>query len=287
MKSIVVLIVFSFFSQLAYGGGGWTSGKGHGYFKLSEWWLVADQHFTGKGDIDPNITLGTYTTAIYGEYGLTDKLDVQVYFPFFSRNFHNEEVSGTLGTQSRAGRALNAVGDLDIGIKYGLITGKKIVLSAHLMLGLPTGKSSFDIDSDEIALGTGDGEFNQLIGLNASTSHQFGSTNAFATLGAEFNSRTKGFSDQTRVNVEFGGTFKEKLTLVYKLQWLNSLQNGDVSLEDGVGIFSNNIEYVSFTYELGYAVTNRFGLAFGVGGVYLAKLILANPSYSMGVYMKI
>jgi hypothetical protein len=44
--------------------------KGKGYYKLSAWRLVADQHYTDPGDIDPNSTRRTYYISAYG---LTNK----------------------------------------------------------------------------------------------------------------------------------------------------------------------------------------------------------------------
>ncbi|SMD39048.1 hypothetical protein SAMN04488029_4020 [Reichenbachiella faecimaris] len=291
MKFLNVLLtcaLVGIFANSVLAGGGWVHAKGKGYFKLSQWWVIADKHYTDTGETDPNVTMGTFNTSFYGEYGITDRLNGQIYFPFFSRSFHNEVVSGTTGSVNIPGRAVNSIGDTNIGLKYGLIVGKPVVLSAHLWLGLPLGKSDFDAnDTNTVPLLTGDGEFNQIIGLTASTSKSFGNVNAFTSLGAEFNNRTNGFSDETRVNFEVGAVIKEKLILVYKLRWLNSLQNGDSNVENGASIFSNNAEYVGYTYEVAYNITNKIGATINYGAVYSAKLIFANPSYEVGVYFNL
>jgi len=95
MKNIVVLFSFLFLSISLQAGGGWTQPKGKGYIKISEWWLIANEHFTDQGRVDPNLTNGLFNTNIYAEYGLTDRLTAIVYFPFFSRSYLNNEVSGT------------------------------------------------------------------------------------------------------------------------------------------------------------------------------------------------
>lgn len=287
LKTIFSLTVLVFFASQSYAGGGWLHAKGRGYFKLSQWWVIADKHYTDTGETDPNVTMGTFNTALYGEYGITDRLNAQIYFPFFSRSYHNEVVSGTTGNVNIPGRAVNSIGDTDIGVKYGLIVNKPVVLSAHVTLGLPLGKSDFDPnDLNTVPLLTGDGEFNQIIGLTGSTSVNIDAinTNMFFSWGAEFNNRTNGFSDETRINAEVGAVIKERLILVYKLRWLNSLQNGDSNVENGASIFSNNAEYVGYTYEVAYNVTKKFGATFNYGAVYSAKLIFANPSYEVGVY---
>jgi len=290
MKIILKLLLLTFLFFIVelpvLAGGGWVHSKGKGYFKLSQWWVVADKHYSDTGDTEPNLTMGTLNTSIYGEYGITDRLNLQLYFPFFSRSFHNAEVSNTTGMTTKPGRAVNSIGDTDIGLKYGFLTDTKIVISGHLWLGLPLGKS--DIDPNyEVQLLTGDGEFNQIIGFTASTSQSIGSTNTFASLGFEFNNRTNGFSDETRLNFEIGAVIKERLILVYKLRWLNSLKNGTSDAGTGTNIFSNNTEYLAYTYEIAYNFTSKFGITFNYGSVYSAKLIFASPSYSGGIYMNL
>ena len=289
MKKILILIAVLIGSicQNTLAGGGWTHSKGKGFLKLSQWWVVANRHYTDTGETDPNITMGTFNTSIYGEYGLTDRLNAQVYFPFFSRSYHNDQVSGTTGMVDIAGRAVNSIGDTDIGLKYALVKDKPVVVSAYFWLGLPLGKNEFDSDVDEIALFTGDGEFNQILGIVGSTSKSVGSTNFFSSVGFEYNNRTNGFSDETRVNFELGAVIKNKLILIYKLRWLNSLKNGDATLENGASIFSNNTEYVGYTYEAGYNFTDKYGISFSYGAVYSANLIFASPAYSVGIYMNL
>lgn len=287
-KNAIIVLVLLVSSHSLFAGGGWVHAKGKGYFKISQWWVVADKHYTSSGGVDPNTTMGTFNTSIYGEYGISDRWNAQIYFPFFSRSFNNEVVSKGTGEVTIKGDAVNSIGDTNIGVKYGLIVDKPVVLSAHVWLGLPLGKSDYDQNDDNvIPLLTGDGEFNQIVGLTASTSKTFGSVNVFTSLGAEFNNRTNGYSDETRVNFELGAVIKDKLILVYKLKWLNSLRNGDSNFEDGASLFSNNVEYVGYTYEIAYNVTKKFGVTANYGAVYSAKLIFASPSYEVGVYLNL
>jgi len=98
MKRLLYIIIISFFTLSSItAGGGWPQPKGKGYFKLSEWWLVSDQHYTDQGLIDPNITIGFFSTSIYAEYGITNRLTGQLYAPIFARNYHNNQVSAATG----------------------------------------------------------------------------------------------------------------------------------------------------------------------------------------------
>ena len=83
-KNNILLIAFFFlFANSVFSQ--WTKGKGKGYYKVSGWYLEADEHFTSSGDTSPNLTRSQFNVSFYGEYGITDKLDVIAYVPFFSR----------------------------------------------------------------------------------------------------------------------------------------------------------------------------------------------------------
>ena len=49
---IVLLFTFSFSKAQ------WLKEKGKGYYKLGAWSLLADEHFTNLGGVDPNATRG-------------------------------------------------------------------------------------------------------------------------------------------------------------------------------------------------------------------------------------
>lgn len=285
----LTLLLFIFYS--AHAGGGWVHQKGKGFFKLSGWWINAKNAYDRDGNSNAiGGTFSHFNVNLYGEYGLTDRLDVQVYFPFMSQSKHGDVAVSMDPTPSLLpGRSITSVGDADIGIKYGIIQNKPFVLSAHLILGIPLGQNEINtaLGADQIPLSTGDGEFNQIIGLTGSTSKSFGSVNAYTSLGFEFNNRTNGYSDETRVNFELGAVIKNKFILAYKLRWLKSSRNGSEDYEFPASLFSNNTEYLAYTYELAYNVTDKIGVAFNYAAVYNAKLILAAPTYSVGTYFNL
>ncbi|MCI5084067.1 MAG: hypothetical protein MRY78_20375, partial [Saprospiraceae bacterium] len=193
---LLVLMATSFDS---YAGGGWPQPKGKGFFKLSEWWLISDQHFTDVGLLDPNVTQGIFTTSLYAEYGFTDRLTGILYFPFFSRTYFNNIVSATTGEILSAGEAINGIADTDISLKYGLVINRSVVLSATLTLGLPFGESQGGTAGN---LQLGDGEFNQMLRLDASTSFKLGEKiDAYTSIYTGYNNRTNGFSDEWRYGV--------------------------------------------------------------------------------------
>ena len=109
MKNYLSIICFCFFTSSLLAGG-WPQPKGSGYFKLYEWWVIADRHYTDAGLIDPNVTNGIFNTSFYGEYGFTDRLTGVMNFPLFSRAYFNNSVSRTTGEITQAGEAINSIG---------------------------------------------------------------------------------------------------------------------------------------------------------------------------------
>lgn len=281
----VTLIICTLLPLFAQAGGGWTKEKGTAYYKVSQWWVVAAKHYTGDGSIDPNAKMGIYNTSFYGEYGISDRVTGIVYFPFFSRATRNAQI-GSTGTVIAPGESVNSLGDTDLAIKYRLSKPESpFVVAGTLLLGLPLG--TVDGGSDG-SLQTGDGEFNQMLRVDASRSFTIGSINAYANIYTAFNNRTENFSDEFRSGGELGAAFlKNKLWSIARVDAVKSLKNGLSSAEgsNGMTIFANNTEFVSYTYELAYYATKKLGVSASYSGAFSARLILAAPSYSVGVFL--
>lgn len=286
MKKIAIIASFILLvtTPRVFAGGGWPQPKGKFFLKLSQWWVISDQHYTNTGQIDPNLTRGAYHTSIYGEYGITDRLTGIIYFPFFSRATLNKQVSGTTGMTISEGDAINSVGDTDISVKYGLAVGQPLAISATLTLGLPLGNDSGGRDG---SLQTGDGEFNQIIAVDVSKSFQIGRYYPYLSLNAGFNNRTNNYSDEFRYGAEAGITYK-RLTAIVRLYGVQSLRNGLENFNAmGTSLFANNSEYLSFTPELAYNFSDAIGISASYGTAFSGQLIFANPSYAVGVFVKL
>ncbi len=273
IKAVFILCFSISFLHLR-AGGGWPQAKGKAYFKLSVWSLNADQHFNDSGLIVPNPSTSIFNANIYGEYGLTDRLTAMVYLPFLTRNSIGEE-------------SLTSFGDSDIGIKYGLTKPNSgIALATSLTLGIPFGKG---LSENRSILQTGDGEFNQLLQVDAGTGFQLGAMPFYTNLMIGFNNRTNGFSDEWRYGIELGtAAFNKKLSVAAKFNAVESLKNGDTTNpENFTTIFANNTEFVGVTLELGYAISEQLGIMIGIGGATRGERILARPAYNFGVFMKL
>ena len=113
-KNIITLAVLLSLSLNVFAGGPWVKSQGKFYAKLSEWWIVFDQHYTDQGLLDPNVTTGIYNTFLYTEYGITDRWTGIVNAALFSRNYMNNLRSITTSDIIVAGEAINTIGDIDL-----------------------------------------------------------------------------------------------------------------------------------------------------------------------------
>lgn len=279
IRKIPIIILFlSIGLTVAYAGGGWPQPKGKGYFKLSQNFIISPYYYSPSGEIIDITTISLFTTSVYAEYGFTSRLTGILYFPFFVRSTLNEVQYSPSG-RVEPGDSFQSIGDTDISVKYGLVVNKPIVVSATLLLGLPLGETA---GGNSQILQSGDGEFNQMIRIDAS--HSFHPKPVYVSAYAAFNNRTNGFSDEVRFGAEVGLTLK-KFIPILKLNIVESLYNGESGVSTQNGIFSNNTEYFSPTLELNYQIAKKIGIS-GSGGFALAgRNILAAPNWSLGAYM--
>lgn len=287
MKNITLSIVFIIFSiNISIAGGPWPQQKGKGYFKLSESWIIFNQHFTDAGLIDPNVTTGIFNTNFYGEYGITDRFTGIVNGPFFTRNYMNNLVSETTGEILVPGEAINTLGDIDLGLKYGFKLGSiQLPISATLILGLPTGNPSGGTQGN---LQTGDGEFNQMIQVDAGAGFNITpKINSYFSTYVGFNNRTNGFSEEFRYGLEYGlGFMERKLWIIGRLTGVESFKNGETAATTtSTSLFANNTEFTSFSVEAAYYVSKRVGFSASYAGAFRGEIIAAAPTYSLGIFL--
>ncbi len=280
MKKLPYALLLALILPASVLGGGWPQPKGKGFFKLSEFFLIGTGFYNDDGSEQlgdfPTTTI--YITNFYGEYGLTDRVTVGTYIPLFYRAVRNTQ-QFLSGAPDNEGDSRSSIGDIDVFIKYGLIYNKPFVLSASLTLGVPTGKSNGLITS-------GDGEFNQLLKLEAG--YGFQKIPLFLGLGAGYNNRTRGFSSEVHIDAEIGYTFSEKITLIVKSRNLVSLRNREAPDTSNTGIFGDRIS----TYTLGPEIfINNVFKNIGFSANYFFNLggrnTLVGAPFSAGFFMKL
>ena len=281
-KKIVLVCFLSLFiqAQFAVAGGGWPQKKKKGFFKLNQSVISASRFFNPNGEVIDITTISLYTTSLYGEYGITDRFTAIAYVPFFVRSTLNETRNEQTNTLISPGDELNAVGDMDIGIKYGLTPNNKYATSLTLLLGLPIGETQ---GGDSQILQTGDGEFNQLIMFDIGRGYNTFYMNA----GVGFNNRTNNFSDEFRYTFEIGYTGIKNLVATLKVNGVESFNNGDNMALTGNGVFANNTEYFAYGPEISYAFKDKYGISGTAFFAFSGRRILAAPNLGIGVFLKL
>lgn len=278
MKNIL-LSIFLLAGAETFAGGGWPIGKKKSYIKLGQNAIVSPFYYSPSGEIVDIRTTSLFTTSLYAEYGLSDRLTAILYMPFFVRATLNE-VQYRQSGRIDEGEVLNAFGDTDISFKYSLVKDKPIVVSTTILLGLPFGETRGGASG---ILQSGDGEFNQLLRVDAS--HSFYPKPLYASAYVGINNRTKNFSDDFRAGAEVGYTFKSKLVTILKFDLVQSFFNRSTLVADN-GIFSNNTEYVSPSVELAYVVNKKWGVSALAGFALAGRNILAAPNLGVGIFVK-
>lgn len=132
---IVLLFTFSFSKAQ------WLKEKGKGYYKLGAWSLLADEHFTNLGGVDPNATRGLFISSFFAHYGLSNKVNLITYIPFFVKNYQFAQISKTTGKEYKPRREFNSLGDINLAVEFKITPLSKWAFSGTLLLGIPSGKT--------------------------------------------------------------------------------------------------------------------------------------------------
>ncbi len=256
--------------------GGWLPGKRQGTFWLDQQIMVTSRFFGPDGQLVRIPNTQVFITRLRAEYGLSARLAVVRSAPLFFRTAVSTQMYGPDGyTTSRD--VLNAFGDLDLGLKYALIKDRPFVLSAGLVLGVPTGNTN---GGNTGMLRSGDGEFNQMLQLEAG--HQAPGSPVRTSVMAGFNHRTRGFSHELHFRLESTRCFGGKWAAGAGFEAVRSLLNGDAPEVSGT-LFSNNVSYMSAGPTLLFQASKNLMFTGTARFVFAAKNTLASPLAAFGL----
>jgi len=286
-KIISTVLIFLLAYSSTFAGGGWPKEKNTYYLKLASFLLSADENFNKFGDRNDLLTQGLFNISVYGEYGITDRLTAVAHIPFLARTFENELFENGVQNPSFPGRDQNTFGDIELGLKYGLLKAGKFSWTAGITLGIPTGNSDGGVNEP---LATGDGEFNQIIrtdlGISLYNSKEF---SLYGNVYGGVNFRSEDFSNEFRGGLELGAGFLDsKLWVVAKLDTTQSFNDGDRDFSNGGSVFfANNAEVTSLSPEVSYYFTKKIGISASTSIPLSGKFVYANASYSAGIFIDV
>ena len=167
MKRLLLFVLFTLIAMpLVQSQSGWTQNQNAGYFKLNQSAIRADQFFNPDGNLIDITTTSVYSTVFYGEYGLNDRLTALLNAQLFVRSTINELESRVDGAVI-PGDEFNSLGEIQLGLKYGIVDSGPVVLAASTQLKLPSGKN---VGGNTELLQSGDGAWGAIGMLHASHS---------------------------------------------------------------------------------------------------------------------
>ena len=248
--------------------GGWTQPKGKGYFKLSEQIVSANSLFRTDGvKWEIPVTVNRYTTNLYGEFGILDRVTIVGYMPIYQHlNLDGDDPSTGLG-------------DWDVGVRIGILTNRATVVSLQAMAGLPFG----DADRENL-LWTGDGEFNQHISLQVG--HSLYPMPAYLKGEIGFNNRKSNdnpeddYTDEIRYGLEAGYTISERVGISVWLRGVDAVGKSELDPR-------NDFQYLSFGPEVHLYVTSTAGITASVTKFIQGRNVLDAPAWEFGLFMKL
>lgn len=252
--------------------GGWTQPKGRGYFKLSQQVVRADAITRPNGERhDIHTTVSGYTTSLYGEFGLLERVTLVGYMPFYTS--FSADVDGIPSS--------SGIGDWDVGLRIGILTGGPTVVSLQAMAGLPLGDSG-----DDLIFWTGDGEFNQHFSLQIG--HSLYPVPAYLKGEIGFNNRKSSdnpedsYADELRYSLEAGYTVAERLGVSLWLRGVEALDRADDEFHR-----RNDIEYLSFGPQVSFYITPNAGITASMSRFTRSHNMLDAPAWEIGLFLKL
>lgn len=279
MRSILSLIFLFIFTSITYGQ---ILEKGHAQFRLSQQFISSDSYFN-EGSLNslretkPIRTNSIYSTLLSGQYGISDRLSVMGLFPVFVRVTVNGLKYNQSGTESRGG-ALNSFGDAELGLRYAIRKAKPVQIVAFVTLGIPFGKRGDLTDSTNLQ--TGDGELNQIAGIELRHSLADFNFSGYTS----FNNRSENYSNEIRYGFEAGysgSVFGVKI----RYNVIKSLFNED-GLNSLNGIFSNHREVFSPGIEASFTISKKFTVFVSSDFITAGRNTLNAPLWSIGIQLK-
>lgn len=266
---LTLFIAFSLSFQQTWAGA-WTQKKGSGYYKLDFRYLSGEKIYDSTGTKFPIPKFTDITVGAFGSYGITNDLTVFLGAAVFKSVKLDTTYSGFENE-------VKGFGDMLVGAKYKLASFGTSVLSGKIILGLPTGKTTSDGN-----LWIGSKDLSQAIGLEYG--YSLYPIPAYFNAGVTYSQRAAGISDHFNYGLEAGYSFFKNFSIIVRFHGQVSFENGDPNTKGGLGIFSNNQQFIAYNAELIYKITDNFGIKgyYESGGA--GKNIISAPVMNVGMF---
>ncbi len=255
--------------------------KGDFIISLEQQFVRAKEAYQLNDNVLSLPTLNQYTSKAYLAYGFSHRLSAFTSVPFLQAVTLNRTIGKGSGDTLFLGDRNIGFADPEIGLKYAFYKSPTTVLNATALVGLPWGESRQAND-----LRTGDGEFNQQVGVEAT--YSFPHSHHFISIRAAYNNRTKGFADECLYSAQWGYTIQNRWSLLLSVKGNQTLYNGqyyDASGEligGSKGLYANNEAKHQLVPELNYHLNKTLALQGRCEFIFIGRNTLKAPLYSVG-----
>ena len=251
--------------------------KGNYQLRFNQQYTASNSFFDSDEESIKIRTNSFSSTNFSVDYALTNRFTIHATVPVFVRSTINGLQYNQTG-KTEPGSSLNSVGDAEVGVKVNLFQRLPFQTIGFATLGLPFAKKDkVGLDTD---LQTGDGEFNQIVGVKLQKYFSSFFVNGYTS----FNNRSKDFSNEIRYGFEVG-YLGNKFNVTARLNAIESLFDKTAPVSQN-GIFSNHRELVSPGIEVLYKITKRVGVVGSSDVVIAGRNTLNAPLFGFGVQLR-
>lgn len=284
MKKIFVILLVLLEGIPLFAQSPWVPGKGKGYLQASFTDIsgYTNLYLDGSDRFNLAREIADRTFQIYGEYGLHDRVGLEVTLPVKLLSTGSELFSSSFipaPEQVIEEGDFTALGNIMVGGKYNFFNDK-FVLSGSLKAELPT--STFD---EQTGLRSGLDAFSLIPGVSIGK----GWNKVYGYVSTGFGLRTNDYSHDFRLNAEVGINPVKPLWAAVVIDVLESFRNGDAVEEPGqlqTGLYLNNQEFVVWGFKAQVFVNDHLGISGGLYGALSGNLVARQRSLNLGIFYK-
>jgi len=272
-------IIFFILSSSLFSQSPWAKKKGEFYSQFSFSTIPSYNEINGNPDYELNRNITDNTFQLYGEYGISDKTTLLVNVPFKNISTSDVLYPIPLDPATIKGSTSNAFGNIELGVKHNFYH-KKWLVSGQVNIEFNT--SNYD-DFSGIRTGYDAYTFSPFINVGRG----FEKTYFQAFTG--FNIRSNDYSSNFRIGGEGGYKFFDRLWFIGFLDFVISLNNGNIVLPSKnfeTALYINNQEYTAFGLKLIGEITPKFGIIAGFGGAFSGNNVAKQAAINVGLYYK-
>ena len=269
IKILLILILISV--QVAQAQSPWTREKGKTYLQLGFSGIFYNKLEFERKTIDLPYNVTDITSQIYGEYGITNKLEAHLIIPY--------KIVGYKGKTGNFSESLSGIGNVSLGLKYKVFDG-----NCKVSAGLQYAFNSITKDNVK----------NLSTGFNAETAMPyltFGTSSGkwyyFGNVGYGYMTNT--YSDFFKLSAEVGYNVTEKSHLIFVLDTKNIVSEEEAFNKDSYqwASYLDRQSYSAVGLKFNYEFSkDKFGFNLAALGAFDLDNAPAAPSYNFGLYSK-